>query len=100
MTAPNVAPPAMPEIAQFVTEVIPPPVEPAGVTEMVAVAAPAAPAGKTTVVTAAFGAGEYVNVGDVTGAAGQVIVAVNAGSAAPAGLSVCAQLSVEVVAAA
>ena len=57
MTALNVPPPAAPEIAQAVTEVDPPPVEPAGVTEMVDVVAPAAPDGKVTVVSAAFGAG-------------------------------------------
>ena len=57
MTAPKVAPPTAPEIAQAVTEVEPPPVEPAGVTEIVVVAAPAAPAGNVTVVSAAFGAG-------------------------------------------
>ena len=57
VTAPKVAPPAAPEIAQAVTEVEPPPVDPAGVTEIVAVVAPAAPAGKVTVVSAAFGAG-------------------------------------------
>ncbi len=100
MTGPKVAPPTTPEIAQFVTEVIPPPVEPDGVTEIVVVAAPAAPAGKTTVVAATFGVGAYVSVGEVTGAAGQVIVEVNGASATPAGVSVCVQLSVDVVTAA
>ena len=57
MTALNVPPPAAPEIAQAVTEVEPPPVEPVGVTEMVDVVAPAAPDGKVTVVRAALGAG-------------------------------------------
>ena len=57
MTAPKVAPPAAPEIAQDVTKASPPPLEPAGVTEIVVVVAPAAPAGKVTVVSAAFGAG-------------------------------------------
>ena len=57
VTALKVPPPAAPEIAQVVTEVEPPPVEPAGVTEIVDVVAPAAPAGKETVVSAAFGAG-------------------------------------------
>ena len=38
-------------------------------------------------------------MGGTAGAAGQVIVEVNGGKAAPAGVSVCAQLSVEVVAA-
>jgi hypothetical protein len=57
LTAPKVPPPAAPEIAQAVTEVEPPPVEPAGVTEMVEVAAPAGPAGNVTVVSAALGAG-------------------------------------------
>ena len=57
MTAPKVAPPAAPEIAQDVSKAWPPPVEPAGVTEIVVVVAPAAPAGKVTVVSAAFGAG-------------------------------------------
>ena len=38
-------------------------------------------------------------MGETGGAAGQVIVDVSAGNAAPAGVSVCAQLSVEVVAA-
>ena len=53
----KVPPPVAPEIAHAVTEVEPPPVEPAGVTEMVDVVAPAAPAGNVTVVNAAFGAG-------------------------------------------
>ena len=57
VTALKVPPPAAPVMAQAVTEVEPPPVEPAGVTEMVEVVAPAAPAGKVTVVSAAFGAG-------------------------------------------
>ena len=57
VTALKLAPPATPEIAQRVTEVEPPPVEPAGVTEIVEVAAPAAPAGNVTVVGAGFGAG-------------------------------------------
>ena len=57
VTAPKVPPPTAPDIAQAVTEVEPPPVEPVGVTEIVDVAAPAAPAGKVTVVNAAFGAG-------------------------------------------
>ena len=38
-------------------------------------------------------------MGATAAAAGQVMMDVNAGSAAPAGVSVCAQLSVEVVAA-
>ena len=41
-----------------------------------------------------------MSVGETAGAAGQVMVEVNAGNAAPAGASVCAQLSVAVVAAA
>ena len=53
----KVPPPAAPEIAQAVTDVEPPPVEPVGVTEMVDVVEPAAPAGNVTVVSAAFGAG-------------------------------------------
>ena len=57
MTAPKVPPPAAPEIAQAVTEVDPPPVEPLGVTEIVEVVAPAAPAGNVTVVNAGLGAG-------------------------------------------
>ena len=57
MTAPKVAPPATPEIAHAVTEVEPPPVEPAGVTDIVDVVAPAGPAGNVTVLNAAFGAG-------------------------------------------
>jgi len=57
VTALKVPPPATPEIAQVVTEVEPPPIEPAGVTEIIDVAAPAPPAGKVTVVNAAFGAG-------------------------------------------
>ena len=57
VTAPKVPPPTAPDIAQAVTEVEPPPVDPEGVTEIVEVVAPAAPAGKVTVVNAAFGAG-------------------------------------------
>ena len=57
VTTPKVPPPAAPEIAQAVTVVEPPPVEPTGVTEMDVVAAPAGPAGNVTVVNAAFGAG-------------------------------------------
>ena len=57
MTALNVPPPATPEIAHAVTEVEPPPIEPAGVTEIADVVAPAGPAGNVTVVSAAFGAG-------------------------------------------
>ena len=57
VTAPNVPPPAAPVMAQAVTEVDPPPVEPVGVTEMVVVVAPAAPAGKVTVASAALGVG-------------------------------------------
>ena len=57
MTASKVAPPAAPEIAHPVSVAEPPPVEPAGVTEIVVVVAPAAPAGNVTVVSAAFGAG-------------------------------------------
>ena len=99
VTALNVPPPTAPVIAHPVTEVEPPPFEPVGVTEIVVVVAPAIPAGKVTVVNAALGAGAYVNVG-ATMAAGQVIVEVNAGNAAPAGFAVWAQLSVVVVAAA
>lgn len=57
VTAPKVPPPAAPTIVQPVTDVEPPPVEPAGVTEMVVVVAPAGPVGNVTVVNAAFGAG-------------------------------------------
>ena len=57
MTALNVPPPATPEIAHAVTEVEPPPIEPAGVTDIVDVVAPAAPEGNVTVVNAALGAG-------------------------------------------
>ena len=96
VTALNVPPPTAPVIAHPVTEVEPPPFEPVGVTEIVVVVAPAIPAGKVTVVNAALGAGAYVNVG-ATMAAGQVIVEVNAGNAAPAGFAVWAQLSVVVV---
>ena len=58
VTALKVPPPAAPEIAHAVTEVEPPPVEPAGVTDIIDVLAPAGPAGNVTVVSAAFGAGE------------------------------------------
>lgn len=92
VTAPKVAPPAAPEIAQDVTKAAPPPLEPVGVTEIVVVVAPTAPDGKVTVVSAGFGAGAKVSVGDTTGAAGQVIVDVNGANAAPAGTAVCAQL--------
>ena len=57
VTALKLPPPAAPEIAQAVTVVEPPPIEPAGVTEIIEVLAPAPPAGKVTVVNAAFGAG-------------------------------------------
>ena len=97
VTALKVPPPACPEIAHAVTDVEPPPVEPLGVTEMVEVVAPAKPAGKVTVVSAAFGAGAYVRVGETVGMAGQVMVDVNAGSAAPAGIAVWLQLRVDVV---
>ena len=58
VTALKLAPPATPEIAHAVTVLEPPPVEPAGVTEIIDVVAPAAPAGNVTVVSAGFGAGE------------------------------------------
>ena len=57
VTALKLLAPTTPEITQAVTEVEPPPVEPAGVTEIVDVAAPAGPIGNVTVVNAAFGAG-------------------------------------------
>ncbi len=98
VTALKLAPPATPDIAHVETEVEPPPVEPAGITEMLEVAAPAPPTGKVTVVSAAFGAGAYVSVGATAASAGQVIIEVNAGNAAPAGVAVCAQVSVAVAA--
>ena len=58
VTALKVAPPATPEIAHAVTEVEPPPIEPAGVTDIVDVVAPAGPVGNVTVDSAAFGIGE------------------------------------------
>ena len=100
VTALKLLPPTTPEITQAVTEVEPPPVEPAGVTEIVDVAAPAGPIGNVTVVNAAFGAGAYVSVGGTAANAGQVMVDINAGNAAAAGVSVCVQLSVAVAAAA
>ncbi len=57
VTAPKVPPPTAPKMVQPVTDVEPPPVDPAGVTEIVVVAAPTAPAGNVTVVNAAFVAG-------------------------------------------
>ena len=58
VTALKLLPPATPDIAHAVTEVEPPPIEPAGVTDIVDVVAPAGPVGNVTVVNAAFGAGK------------------------------------------